>query len=679
MLPSSAQVRTVYSSIIPALRNLHPDDKQHTVCIDSTTLDVSVAQEVAKEVITSGVRMVDAPVSGGVTGAKAGTLAFLVGGTAEDFKSVEPTLALMGQRIVHCGPSGAGLGAKICNNLILGVQQIVVAEAMILGQNLGLDPAVLSSVIGSSTGNCWSLSVNNPVPHALGPEKSPPCERDYEGGFATALMEKDMGLASDIATKTGTRLPLGDAALELYAKMIKERPELGKKDFSSVYEYIRTALHHRGTLLPPHLLPFRPPVLATPMALPNVLIFGGLNTCSRALVGLLAPIDGEPLVSHVRIVDRFSVEPPTTYIGAEFPKILNKDSKVVEYKQANLTVPATIAQMYDPPAGQEPYDYVFDFTGEVQFDRTEMIQIDRTCNVALLLGQEAARRKVKAYCRLSLPFYETSSKGAHDEKEDIKPDGVRGTWWHEALRMLAAIEDLNLVILRTGLIYGPYMNYGIITSVITVASVYGYLKQPMKSMWSPGKHPMNTVHTDDIAGAMWALAQWMAPLGRKEADILAGEIILFRNDKSKVAEVKGMPDPSKKLVAPVFNLTDMSNNTLASIGTTVTSFFGTTFEFFNFVENTVLNLKSDAVEDINEHHVGAWTEMITTSNPPIPNTPLSAYMDKYALDKHVVAFSNQKLLEITGYKLKRPEFNHDTVKDIVDRYKAEGTWPNLAT
>jgi 3-hydroxyisobutyrate dehydrogenase len=125
----------------------------------------------------------------GVTGAKAGTLSFLVGGTTETFQLSKTILAYMGKRIIHCGPSGAGLGAKICNNLILGVQQIAVAEGMLLGQKLGLDPTVLAGVINSSTGKCWSSSVNNPVPSAL-PDKSPPCERDYEGGFATALMLK---------------------------------------------------------------------------------------------------------------------------------------------------------------------------------------------------------------------------------------------------------------------------------------------------------------------------------------------------------------------------------------------------------------------------------------------------------------------------------------------------------
>ena len=128
-------------------------------------------------------------VRSGVTGAKAGTLSFLVGGTTSEFERALPILQLMGKRIIHCGASGAGLVAKICNNLVLGVEQIVVAEAMLLGQKLGLDPAILAGVINSSTGGCWASSVNNPVPGSL-PDKAPPCERNYEGGFQTALMLK---------------------------------------------------------------------------------------------------------------------------------------------------------------------------------------------------------------------------------------------------------------------------------------------------------------------------------------------------------------------------------------------------------------------------------------------------------------------------------------------------------
>ncbi|EAU88397.1 3-hydroxyisobutyrate dehydrogenase [Coprinopsis cinerea okayama7 len=237
MLPSSPQVQEVYSKIIPALSSLPKELARHTLCIDSTTLDVDVARQVASEVNSQGAKMVDAPVSGGVTGAAAGTLSFLVGGPEESFKLAQPILTHMGQRIIHCGQSGAGLGAKICNNLVLGVEQIVIAEAMLLGQKLGLDPAVLASVINSSTGSCWSCSVNNPVPSAL-PGKAPPCERDYEGGFATALMLKDMRLATDIAEKNQSALPLGVAARELYQKAIEEKPELAKKDFSSVFKFL---------------------------------------------------------------------------------------------------------------------------------------------------------------------------------------------------------------------------------------------------------------------------------------------------------------------------------------------------------------------------------------------------------------------------------------------------------
>jgi 3-hydroxyisobutyrate dehydrogenase len=212
MLPSSPHVRQVYldsRGIVPTLRSLSPVDAPDTLCIDSTTLDVQVGRDVAAEVHSVGAGMVDAPVSGGmltlririqqwfmfiwsfpgVTGAKAGTLSFLVGGNKQSFGRASPILALMGQRIIHCGPAGSGLAAKICNNLMLGVEQIVAAEAMLLGQRLGLEPAVLASVINNSTGACWSSSVNNPVPGAL-PDKSPPCERGFEGGFATELMIK---------------------------------------------------------------------------------------------------------------------------------------------------------------------------------------------------------------------------------------------------------------------------------------------------------------------------------------------------------------------------------------------------------------------------------------------------------------------------------------------------------
>ncbi|PPQ63195.1 hypothetical protein CVT24_005740 [Panaeolus cyanescens] len=238
MLPSSPHVKSVYNEgIIPVIAKLKSTDNG-TLCIDSTTLDVDVARQVA-QVIDSNVwpYNVLTPSRSGVSGAKAATLSFLVGGPEQTFKEAHPLLSFMGQRIIHCGPSGAGLAAKICNNLVLGVEQIVVAEAMLLGQSLGLDPAILASVINSSTGGCWASSVNNPVPSAL-PGKTPPCENSYEGGFATNLMLKDMGLAVDAANNQKSPLPLGKFAQDIYSN-VSGHKDLGKRDFSSVYLYLK--------------------------------------------------------------------------------------------------------------------------------------------------------------------------------------------------------------------------------------------------------------------------------------------------------------------------------------------------------------------------------------------------------------------------------------------------------
>ncbi|KAI6110046.1 hypothetical protein F5141DRAFT_1118342 [Pisolithus sp. B1] len=386
---------------------------------------------------------------------------------------------------------------------------------------------------------------------------------------------------------------------------------------------------------------------------PSAIIFGGLNTFSRALAALLVPPQGDSLVSHLRIVDKFSVSPPTTYLGPEFPKVLARPE--VEYRQANLTVPPAVASAFDPPTGKAPYTYVFDLTGEVNHDRGEVIAIKMTFTVSRNIALEAAKRSVKAYVRLQQPVYETSDKGPLDEKEDVKPVKTLDIWWHETLRMLASIENLNLVVLRVGFVYGPYVEFGLYALVITVASIYGYMKKPMKTIWGPGKEPVHTVHIDDVAGALWACAEWMRPLGRQQADAIAGEKILFHNDKGKVKELAGTCSPDVQPVAPIFNLVDDSETTLAKGGSMITQFFGTTFEFYSSLETAMAKLKlEDLEEEINEHHVGTWTEMLQLSNPPITYTPLNAYMDKYSLSRHRLGYSNRKIKRIVGYQLKRP-------------------------
>lgn len=299
-----------------------------------------------------------------------------------------------------------------------------------------------------------------------------------------------------------------------------------------------------------------------------------------------------------------------------------------------------------------------------------------TFTVARNIALEAAKRNVKAYVRLQQPVYETPDKGPFDEKEDVKPVKTLDIWWHETLRMLASIENLNLVILRVGFVYGPYVEFGLYALVITVASIYGYMKKPMKTIWGPGKEPVHTVHIDDVAGALWACAEWMRPLGRQQADAIAGEKILFHNDKGKVREVGGTCTPDARPVAPIFNLVDDSETTLAKGGSMITQFFGTTFEFYSSLETAMAKLKlEDLEEEINEHHVGTWTEMLQLSNPPVTHTPLNAYMDKYALSRHRLGYSNHKIKRIVGYQLKRPNFCQETIQEVVDKWKAEGSWP----
>ncbi|KZT26497.1 hypothetical protein NEOLEDRAFT_1177498 [Neolentinus lepideus HHB14362 ss-1] len=412
---------------------------------------------------------------------------------------------------------------------------------------------------------------------------------------------------------------------------------------------------------------------------PTAIIFGGVNTFSRALAQFLIPLDGEPLVSHLRIVDKYSVAPATCYLGAEFPKVLEKPE--VEYRQANLTVPSIVEGCFNPLEGQEPFSYVFDLTGEARNDRPEEVQIANTFNIARHIGLEAAKRNIKAYVRIHIPCYNTAEKGGQTEKDDIKPIAPGGIWWHETLRALASIPDLNLVILRVGYVYGPYIDYGLFTAAICVAACYGYTKQPMKSMHSPGKHAFNTAHIDDVVGAAWGCAEWMSKLGRQEADTVAGEPLLFHNDKSKIKALEGACAPDAKPVAPVFNLVDDSNHTFMSWLGVPTSLFGTTIEHFDLFTRAMAKINMDELaEDINEDHVGTWTEMITTSKPPVPNTPLSPYIHPQVVglfEKQSIGLDNSKIKKTVGYTLKRPTYGIDELKEVIEKWKAEQNWPIL--
>jgi 3-hydroxyisobutyrate dehydrogenase len=185
-------------------------------------------------VLAAGHRGIDAPVSGGVGGAEAGTLTFMVGAEGDDFAAAEPILDVMGGRVVHCGGSGSGQAAKVCNNMILGISMIAVSEAFVLGEKLGLTNQALFDVASAASGQCWALTTNCPVP---GPVPTSPANRDYQPGFAGALMAKDLGLALNALQSTGVAAELGTLAASIYRRFADEGG--AGQDFSAIINTIR--------------------------------------------------------------------------------------------------------------------------------------------------------------------------------------------------------------------------------------------------------------------------------------------------------------------------------------------------------------------------------------------------------------------------------------------------------
>ena len=225
MLPSSPHVKSVYSGAEGVLAGV----ARGTTLIDSSTIDPHTAREVAAWAEAQGNPMADAPVSGGTGGAEAGTLTFMVGGSAEIFERIAPVLRQMGKNIVHCGAAGTGQVAKICNNMILGISMIGVAEAMNLGASLGIDPKVLAGIINTSSGRCWSSDTYNPYPGVM---DNVPASRGYSGGFGTDLMLKDLTLATDAAKQSKQPVMLGALAQQLYQTLSAQGA--GALDFSSI-------------------------------------------------------------------------------------------------------------------------------------------------------------------------------------------------------------------------------------------------------------------------------------------------------------------------------------------------------------------------------------------------------------------------------------------------------------
>ena len=230
MLPAGEHVKSVYLGSNGVLSNC----KDNAVLIDSSTIDVETSRLVSTEAEKSGQAIIDAPVSGGVVGAEAGTLTFMVGGTESAFEAAKPYLEVMGKTIVHAGGPGNGQAAKICNNLILGISMVGVCEGFLLAEKLGLDHQKLFDISSKSSGQCWSLTTYCPVP---GPVPTSPANNDYKAGFSAAMMQKDLKLAQESATATGLSSPLGAQASSLYDLLCSH----GNKDidFSALINFLR--------------------------------------------------------------------------------------------------------------------------------------------------------------------------------------------------------------------------------------------------------------------------------------------------------------------------------------------------------------------------------------------------------------------------------------------------------
>jgi 3-hydroxyisobutyrate dehydrogenase len=227
MLPAGKHVLSVWNEVIPAMA-------KGTLIIDCSTIDVESAKQAHALAAKTGMLSVDAPVSGGTGGAKGATLTFMCGGDDKAFAAAKPVLENMGKKIVHCGGAGAGQAAKICNNMVLGISMIGVCEAFALAEKLGLDGERFFEIASKSSGQCWSLTSYCPWP---GPVPTAPSNRGYEGGFATAMMLKDLKLAQEAAAKAGAATPLGAAAEGFYA--LFDRLGGGGKDFSAILELLR--------------------------------------------------------------------------------------------------------------------------------------------------------------------------------------------------------------------------------------------------------------------------------------------------------------------------------------------------------------------------------------------------------------------------------------------------------
>lgn len=421
---------------------------------------------------------------------------------------------------------------------------------------------------------------------------------------------------------------------------------------------------------------------------PNVLVFGGLEYLVLALTqNLIPPLPAEPLVSHIRVVDKYSVNPPTGLISKELLGVLRDRADIIEYRQGNLTNPAVVSKSFtDPAPNGLPYSYIIDATGEFIPDRPLEIHIRANFTMSVLIAQTSADQlsripgSIKAHIRHIAPFYvppDLQKRYKETDLEGWKPRGLRGVWLHEGIRAIGSIPGLPLVVLRSGLVYGEMYARFETAGFVLLGLVYKHLGQDMTLLWSPDL-PKSSINAYDLAGAVWNAAQWISDKTRGEAETLAGVLIPPSYDPSVTSSVAPniIPSSAGSVVVPTFNIVDEGDTTQGRLGTILSRLYGINVRFLALSDEIFLGMKlSEIVEEANVVHLEAWNEIIAHSNPPVPQTPLSPYMPISLVEEHGYAIDGERARKILGFQCRYPQLDEQAIRDYINWCRREGAWP----
>ncbi|ORY20511.1 hypothetical protein BCR39DRAFT_562919 [Naematelia encephala] len=439
------------------------------------------------------------------------------------------------------------------------------------------------------------------------------------------------------------------------------------------------------------------------LELPVVLILGGTTTMARPLARYLLAGPCR-LAAFVRIADRFSVNPPTTYLDKPFRTLLNDTSVPLEYRQVNLSNVETHKDTLRPPSvwNEEPvnwetFNVIYDLTGDIGFDKPELIQISHTYKLALGLARSAAAlpKPPRAYIRLTFCFYEMKSSIGHTESADLRPDGIRGRWWHETLRALGTVHGLNVAVIRCAAWYGYGTWEGQVLPRVVVGHVYQYLNQEMKFLYNSDLR-IHTIHTDDIAQGLHLAANYVATTPRETVILQSSVELPFsfqassgsstfslstkRTSLSDTWKTVDTVVPEKvKVTIPLFNVVDDNDSTQDTLAKAVAGVWGIKYGFINsaiavLVQQFAKKDFSEMVDDVNENHVEAWSKMLAASDPPIISTPITPFLDEHAFRKMAICLDGSKAKRVLGFKPTRPRVEVDELKRIVKGFQDDGLW-----